>query len=146
MVGCGWRPVTVFRIHDTTSVPEIVGLDIAPDAIDTANALAVKLGYKRMRAELGDGCEYDYSQAQIIYVSSMVSPKAKVIARIADTAPEDVQIILWEPYSLGRLWVESTERTLDPRLEVTGYGSVAWLARDVFVRRRRLLGSQERGG
>jgi hypothetical protein len=137
MVGCGGRPFTMFRIHDQTAVPEIIGLDIVPEAVETANRLAAKLGYERMRAELCDGCEYDYSEAQVVYVASMVSPKAAVVSRIAETAPENVQIVLWEPVSLGRLWAENAERTLDQRLEVTGRTSI-WrnLTRDVFVRRR----------
>jgi hypothetical protein len=137
MVGCGGRPFTMFRIHDETLVPEIIGLDFIPEAISTANKLAAKLGYDRMRAELCDGRDYDYGQAQVVYVASMVSPKAAVVSRIADTAPRDVQIVLWEPYSLGRLWAESAERTLDPRLEVIGRTSVSRnMTRDVFVRRR----------
>lgn len=137
MVGCGGRPFSMFRIHDQTTVPEIIGLDIMPEAVETANRLAGKLGYLRARAELCDGCDYDYGQAQVIYVASMVSPKSAVVSRIVDTAPDGVQIILWEPCSLGRLWAESAERELDPRLEVTGRTSI-WhnMTRDVFVKRR----------
>ncbi|TPL01916.1 hypothetical protein FJ938_20080 [Mesorhizobium sp. B2-4-14] len=137
MVGCGGRPFTMFRIHDQTTVPEIVGLDIVPEAVETANRLAAKLNYTRLRAELCNGCHYDYGAAQIVYVASMVSPKAAVVSRIADTAPDGVQIILWEPCSLARLWSESAERELDPRLEVIGRTSISRnMTRDVFVRRR----------
>lgn len=136
MVGCGWRPVTMFHLHDTTDVPEIVGLDVRREAVDTANALAAKLGYQRSRAEVGDGARYDYRDAQIVYVASMVSPKPTIVSRIAETAPDDVQIVLWEPHSFGRLWMESAEEGLDPRLEITGRGPVSWLSRDIFARRR----------
>lgn len=146
MVGCGWRPITIFRLHDQTSVPEIIGLDVVPGAVETATALAAKLGYDRMRAELCDGSAYDYSGVRRVYVASMVSPKAAVISRILETAPEDVQIVLWEPHSLGRLWVDSAERHLDPQLEVIGRGSVTWLTRDVFVRRRNGSASAQSSG
>jgi len=137
MVGCGGRPFTMFRIHDQTAVPEIIGLDIVPEAVETANRLAAKLGYAGMRAELCDGCDYDYGEAQVVYIASMVSPKAAVVSRIADTAPDNVQIVLWEPVSLGRLWAENAERTLDPRLEVIGRTSISRnMTRDVFVARR----------
>jgi hypothetical protein len=121
-----------------TAVPQIVGLDVIPEAVEMANALAAKLGYGRMHAELCDGLDYDYGGAGIVYVASMVTPKAAVVSRIADTAPEHVRIILWEPYSLGRLWAEAAEPDLDPRLEVTGRSSI-WrnMTRDVFVQRRR---------
>ena len=147
MVGCGGRPFTMFRIHDQTDVPEIIGLDFVPEAVDTANKLAAKLGYDRMRAELCDGRYYDYGEAQVVYVASMVSPKAAVVSRIADTAPKGVQIVLWEPYSLGRLWAENAERMLDPRLEVTGRTRVSRnMTRDVFVKRRAIVVSQVRSG
>lgn len=139
MVGCGRTPFTCFHIHDKTAVPEIIGLDNVPEIVETANAVAAKLGYKRMHAELCDGRDYDYGEAQIVYVASMVSPKVEVVTRIADTAPENVQIIIWEPYSLERLWQESVEHALDPRLEITARGSLArGMSRDIFVKRRRV--------
>ena len=147
MVGCGGRPFTMFRIHDQTAVPEIIGLDIVPEAVESANRLAGKLGYTRMRAELCDGRDYDYGEAGIVYVASMVSPKAAVVSRIADTAPDDVQIILWEPCSLARLWSQSAERELDPRLEITGRTRISRnMTRDVFVRRRRATMHNAPGG
>ncbi|MDX8527846.1 hypothetical protein RFM68_25440 [Mesorhizobium sp. MSK_1335] len=137
MVGCGGRPFTMFRIHDQTPVPEIIGLDIVPDAVETANILAAKLGYTRCQAAFCNGSDYDYRGAQIVYVASMVSPKASVVSRIADTAPLDLQLVLWEPYSLARLWSERAEETLDPRLAVVGRTSVSRnMTRDVFVRFR----------
>lgn len=137
MVGCGWRPVTMFHLHDTTDAREIVGLDVVPDAVETAAALARKLGYDRIRTELRDGTGFDYAGADIVYVASMVSPKPDVIARILDTAPEDVRIVLWEPVALGRLWVEGSMPERNPRLEITGRGPVMRLSQDVFARRRR---------
>ncbi|RRI03050.1 hypothetical protein EH240_10760 [Mesorhizobium tamadayense] len=143
MVGCGGRPFTMFRIHDQTNVTEIIGLDVVPDAVKTANTLAAKLGYSRMHAELCNGRDYDYRDAQVVYVASMVSPKAAVVSRIADTAPRDVQVVLWEPYSLGRLWAERAEDTLDPRLEVVGCTKVSRnMTRDVFVRFRDVAGRE----
>ena len=148
MVGCGSLPFTIFHVHDRTEVPEIIGIDIVPEAVETANELAKRLGYARVRAELQDGRSYDYSQAQIVFIANMVSPKPTVVSRIADTAPKDVQIIVREPYSLGRLWAESSERSPDPRLEITGRGrSGSWnLSRAVFLSRRSVPTSKVRSG
>ncbi len=137
MVGCGWRPVTMFYLHETTDAREIIGLDVVPDAVDSAAALARKLGYDRMRTELCDGASFDYAGADLVYVASMVSPKRAVIARILETAPEDVRIVLWEPISLGRLWLESSFPDQIPQLEITGRGPIVRLSQDVFTRRRR---------
>jgi hypothetical protein len=137
IVGCGRRPFTIFRIHDRTDIPDIVGLDILREAIATARKLADRLGYARASFEHHDGCSYDYGEAEIVYVANMASPKAAIVSRIAETAPDDVQLIVREPFSLGRLMAESVERALDPRLEIVARGSgSSYLSRDVFLRRR----------
>lgn len=137
MVGCGGRPFTMFRFHDQTTIPRIIGLDIVPEAVETANTLAARLGYPRIRAELCNGLDYDYGQAQVVYIANMVSPKAAVVARVAETAPDDVTIIVWDPCSLGRLWADRAEDALDSRLEVTGRTSVSQtMTRDIILRRR----------
>jgi hypothetical protein len=137
MVGCGRLPVTMFHVHDRTERTEIVGLDVVPGAIDTAREIAVLFGYARVRPELCDGQAYDYDGAQVIFITNMISSKAAVLSRIAETAPADVRVVVREPYSLRRLWSESGERSLDPRLEIFGKGSSnATLSRDVYLRRR----------
>lgn len=137
MIGCGPNPFTIVHIHDMTEVPEIIGLDIVPEAVATTNALADKLGYDRMRAELCDGCDYDFSEAQVIYVASMLARKAAVLSRIIATAPDNVQIVVREPCSIGRLWSESVVHSIDERMEIFNYGPVSrTLTRDVFMRRQ----------
>lgn len=138
MVGCGGRPFTMFRFHDQTTASQITGLDIVPEAVETANTLAAKLGYARIRAELCNGLDYDYADAQVVYIANMVSPKAAVVTRVAETAPEDVTIIVWDPCSLGRLWADRAEDALDPRLQVIGRTSVSQtMTRDIILKRRR---------
>jgi hypothetical protein len=139
MIGCGPYPSTIFHIYDKTEIPEIIGLDTLPYAIDTVLALIEQLGLSRIKAELSDGRRFDYAGVDVVFLANMVSPKAAVLSRIADTAPADVQIVLRDPYALGILWAESGERCLDPRLEVISraqpIGDSA-LSRDVFIRRR----------
>jgi hypothetical protein len=137
LVGCGWVPVTLFYFSDNTDVSELVGLDVNPDAIAAANELARHLGYGRVTAELQNGASYNYGETPIVYVVGMTSPKAAVLSRIADTAPDNVQVIVGEPYSLGLLWGEALGPTLDPRFEVIARGPErAVLSRDLYLRRR----------
>lgn len=139
MVGCGSLPFTMYHVHDRTAVPDILGLDILPEAIATAERLSAKLGYTRVRFELHDGRSYDYGDAQVIYIASTVFPKPTVVSRIAETAGAGARIISRDPYSLARLWVEDSEGHRDPRLEMTGYGGGIWsLTRDTYFRRRPL--------
>jgi hypothetical protein len=123
LVGCGWMPATLYHVHDKTEVPELVGLDVVPEAVATANELSKHLGYARVRCEIQDGRLYDYSAAQIVYVVGMVSEmKPAILSRIATTAPDNVQVVINEPYSLGLLWEEPALANLDSRFEVTGKG------------------------
>lgn len=136
MVGCGGLPFTMFHVHDRTEIPQIVGLDKLPEAIDTASDVSRKLDYPRLSFTLHDGCSYDYGKAQIVYIASTVFPKHLVMSRIAETAPAGAQIISRDPYSLGRLWVEDSEGHADARLETIGAGEgIRSLTRDVYFRR-----------
>jgi hypothetical protein len=139
MVGCGRIPATVFHTHDRTEIPEIVALDIFPEVIDDMKQLVERLGYSRVKAELCDGGAYDYAGAEIVFIANMVSPKAKVVSRIADTAPGRVQIVVRDSFSFGRLWADHVARSVDPRLETVGMGEAGqhWsLSRDVYLRRK----------
>jgi hypothetical protein len=137
MVGCGASPSTVFQICDKTDVPEIVALDVLPDAIRMVRALSSQLGISRVRAEVGSGQDFDFAGADVIIVANLVSPKAAVLSRIADTAPAAVQIVSRDPYSLATLWTERAESNLDPRLKVVGRGIGSHLrTRDIYIRRR----------
>jgi len=138
MVGCGPNPSTIFHIYDKTQIPEIIGLDTLPFAIEMTRAIIERLGLSRVQAELCDGTTFDFAKADVVFVANMVSPKAAVLTRIADTAPENVQIVLREPHSFGRLWAESGEQELDHRLEVLDRprpSDYVTLSRDVFIRR-----------
>jgi hypothetical protein len=137
MVGCGPCPSTIFHLCERTEIPEIIGLDVLPQVIGTVRALIRQFGLSRVRVEISDGREFDYDSVDVVFVANLVSPKGDVLSRIADTAPVDVQIVARDPYSLGRLWAESGERNLDPRLEVIGRGRGSYKrSRDVYIKRR----------
>ncbi len=139
MVGSGPMPATVFHVHDRTTVPEIVGLDVVPEAVETARALAKQLGYARASIELSDGRSYDYGDAEIVFVANMVFGKSYILSRIADTAPQDIRLIVRDSYSLGRLYAENAARQLDPRFEVVGEGErdrTVALSHDIYLKLR----------
>jgi hypothetical protein len=137
MVGCGSSPVSIFHVCDRTKIPDIIALDVVPDAIERVRALIEHFGLSHVRAEVCDGREFNYGSAGIVLVANMVSPKADIVSRIADTAPIAVQIAVRDPYGLGLLWAESAERALDPRLKVVGRGRPGLpLSRDIYIKRR----------
>jgi hypothetical protein len=139
LVGAGELPITALHVHDRTDVPHIECIDVRPNAAERVNDFSHWLGTNRLHGVCRDGLLHDYSHADIVYVANMVASKADVLARILQTAPANVQIILRDPYSFGLLWADEGAATLDPRLEIYARGRGSrFLSRDLFLRRAGL--------
>ncbi len=136
LVGCGSLPVTMFNVYNRTEVPKIVGLDTRSSAIELTQRAFDKYGLERMTSVMCVGQEYDFSGANVIYVANMISPKKKVIDRIVETALPGSQIILRDPYSIGRLWAEAGVDDLNEKCKIVGYGAFgpAYYSRDVYLK------------
>src|SRR5262249_48847581 len=136
LVGAGELPSTALHVHDRTGVAHIACLDTRLEAVRSVETLAAWLNSDRLSALHFDGAQYDYSDADVIFVANMVTPKQVVLARILDTAPHHVRIILRDPYSLGLLWAEEGGAALDPRLSIIARGAGSrFLSRDLFLAR-----------
>lgn len=92
--------------HENTGLP-CLGVDIDKDACSQAN----KLGYSKIDNVHLDGCLFDYSQAPIIFLASMVSDKKRVLERIAETrkgkktfinvrTAENLSTLFYEPFDI----------------------------------------------
>lgn len=136
MVGCGALPVTMFQVFENTEVPEIISMDIREEAIQTVRHIVEKYQMSRIKPLLESGDIYDYSNSDVIYVANMVSPKKEVLDRIIKTAKPTAQIVVRDPYSIGRLWTERGVDKLDNRYEIIEYGepSSAYFSQDIFLR------------
>ena len=138
LVGCGSLPATIFNVHKRTKVKEIVGVDNRGEAIDTFQKIIDKFEFKNMQAVCCSGQSFDYQGTDIVYIANLVSPKHEVIDQVLETASPDIQVIVREPYSVGRLWTESLTSNLDERLEVVALGEFvpAYYSRDIIVQRK----------
>lgn len=138
MVGCGPLPVTALHAVERAGVRHCVLLDVSPDAVADCQALVHAHGWTALQPRVADGAAFDYAGAQVVYVANVVHPKAATVARVAATAGPQVQLVLREPWSLGRLWSERGE----PAALAAGFERVACgppsrhLSRDVILRRR----------
>ncbi|MBR7800673.1 class I SAM-dependent methyltransferase [Undibacterium fentianense] len=136
MVGCGQLPVTAIHLCEESQIKKVYALDISAQAIDVVHQLQAKFGWSNLEAQFCNGNSYDYSEADIVYIANMVRPKAEVIAQVLKTARADAEIIIREPYALGKLWADCAEDTLDARLSVRSYGPGSrYLSRDAFIQR-----------
>ena len=136
MVGCGPLPVTALHVMERAGVQECIVLDVSPTAVETVEALRRKFGWNALQPRVCSGESFDYAAADVVYVANMVRGKLATALRALATAPAGVQLVVREPYSLGRLWAEKAEDGLAGRAEVHAYGAVSGhLSRDVFMRR-----------
>ena len=131
LVGAGHLPVTALHVHDRTAVTRIDCIDIQADAAAGIERLSQWCGSKRIRAHCDDGQNYDFGDADVVYIANMVSPKPAVIRRALEPAPAHPQIIVREPYSLGCLWAEKTGIEDELLIGAKGRGS-PFLSRDIF--------------
>jgi hypothetical protein len=134
MIGCGRMPVTVLQACERFPHLETLALDSDAEAIEEARDLCRELGLGGVRFELGCGEQHDFAGADVVFVANMVAPKSATLKRILDTGYAQAQVVLREPYGLGRLWADCAEDSLDPRVRVVlrGPGS-RYLSRNVFL-------------
>ena len=134
MIGCGQLPVSALHVHDRTRVGEVICVDVRPDAVADVEFLAGKLGMDNLGALVCDGKDFDYRDAQIVYVANMVKGKTAVVARILETAPDGVRIVVRSPAGLGRLWTQGLGDIAGLGLTVARRGHVGrYLARDELL-------------
>ena len=122
MAGCGPLPAALFFIHENTKVPTIIGLDNNRQAVDTAGKLLEHQRIRRIKLNHVDGINFNYQEADVVYIANLVSSKKMVLARILETARNDVRIILRDPFGMGILLSESGMADLDPRFRLVGEG------------------------
>lgn len=94
IVGSGPFPDTMLYLSENTDLEHIVGLDNNYEAVIYSNLLIESLGNKRMHCEHIDGREYDYSDADIVFIPGFANPKDGILEQIAKSAPDHVQIII----------------------------------------------------
>jgi hypothetical protein len=133
MIGCGELPVTAIHVIERAGC-EVVCMDVVPAAITAAERLKEAFGWNQLDPLLCDGTDYDYGEADVVYIANMVRPKGAVLRQVAATARADCKIVLRDPYGLGVLWAEQGQANLPPALEVTCHGPGSrYLSHDLFL-------------
>ena len=135
MVGCGPLPVTILQVLDYTKVPVVIGIDTDSDAVATANDL-FRLKSADATAICSDGQAFSYDGADIVYIANMCAPKVAVLNAVEKSIRQGLQVIVREPFSLGRLLSESVEDDISDAWNVVGRGVTdrRFLSRHLFLR------------
>lgn len=127
MVGCGPMPETILYISENTGISEIIGLDNSKEAIYISSQIISTLGFEWITLIHIDGADYDYHDADIVYIAWFVSPKKKVLDRIAQTAPRHVQILVDSPINMLKMVFEDVASTLNGRLKIVSRSLISTL-------------------
>lgn len=112
-VGCGPMPLTLLMWSKYTGC-SITGLDISASAIAAAQDVlreritldSTSYDLSRIELKVVAGEEFDYSEFDVILISSTVSPKESVRAKIAATASSTVIIVERVPCGIWRYLVD----------------------------------------
>ncbi|MBW2457694.1 MAG: hypothetical protein JRI68_24530 [Deltaproteobacteria bacterium] len=123
MVGAGPLPATLWHVRDQTAVPNILGLDVDAEAVTWGRQVLRAIDPTRMRLQCQAGEQAHFGEADIIYVANLISRKAEVLERIAETARPGTQVALRDPFSVGLLLAERGAEVLAERFSVTGQGT-----------------------
>jgi SAM-dependent methyltransferase len=136
MVGCGRFPATALQAAERFPGLAIVALDTDDEALGSARTLAAALGLANLDFRHEDGARHDFGAADIAFVANMVSPKRDTVARALATGGPGLQLVVREPYGLGRLWADRAEDSLGEGAQVAARGPGSpYLSRNVFLTR-----------
>lgn len=114
-VWCGSMPETLLYFYENTNIKNIIWVDYNHEAIFMAWEMISWLNLDKITFHQWDGVDYDYKEADIVYIPIFTSPKNRILNRIIETWKDDVQIIVIVPKWLWNLlyeWVWSVNQRL----------------------------------
>lgn len=118
MVGCGSLPITLLTFCGEYPGISFVGIDNSPEAIRKAIDLKTKFNIENLNFDIVDGMNYDYNNANTIFVANTVVPKIKVLKQIAMSAQSKARIIIRIPVLSGNLLSEDVVYNSVPRIHL----------------------------
>ena len=134
MVGCGAFPATLFWLCDHFPRAHYTGLDIDARCVGTATKLTEAMGIA-MDFKVIDGRDYDFADADFVYVANQVAPKKAVLEQVGRSGV--TRVVVREPTRKGELLAEAVRYDLPEEFVVEGEGveSPIFLSYDLLLRR-----------
>ena len=135
MVGCGAFPATMFWLSDHFPDIDCIGLDIDAETVALAAGLASRLGRSQLRFLSIDGCDFDFSGADFVFVANHVMPKRAVLEQLLRSGKQGVQVVVREPTRLGELLAESVRPDMPAGFSIaeSGEDSRTFLSYDLVL-------------
>ncbi len=118
MVGCGSLPITLLAFCGEYPNVSFIGIDNSPEAICKAIEIKTKFSIENLKFDIIDGMNYDYENADTIFVANTVVPKNGVLKQIAMSAKSKTRIIIRIPILSGNLLSEDVFYNSIPRIHL----------------------------
>lgn len=135
MVGCGAFPATLFWLRDHFPRARYTGLDLDARCVETATKLTEAMGIE-MDFKVVDGSDYNFADADFVYVANLVVSKRAVLEQVARSS-NVTRVVVREPTRKGELLAEAVRYDLpeDFAVESEGVESPIFLSYDLLLRR-----------
>lgn len=128
-------PETLLYIYENTSIENIIWVDKNHEAIFMAWEMVSWLNVDKITFHQSLWEEYDFSEADIVYMPLFTYPKNKVLDRIVETWKDDVQILISIPKWFWNLLFENfSSDNINPQLKIKKIedASTTYIAQDVI--------------
>jgi hypothetical protein len=117
MIESGSIPSTIMYFYEKTNIPNLISIDSNQEAIYMMNEFLEGLNIKdRIQSDRVYPHLYDYKDVDAIYINGISLNKKNILNRIAETAPDHVQIIVRNPIGLKNLIYANARSGLNKRL------------------------------
>lgn len=102
-VWCWSMPETLLYIYENTDIKNMVWIDYNHEAVFMAWEMVSWLKLDKITFHQWEWADYDYSDADIIYIPIFTSSKNKILNRVVETWKDSVQILITVPKWLWNL-------------------------------------------
>lgn len=126
MVWCGPMPETMLYIYENTPIKKVIWVDYNYEAIYIAWEMVRALGLTDIQLTYADGCDFDYSDVDIVYIPSFVEVKSEVMDQIVKTWKKDVQVLVRDIEWMNQLVYRWLSKDINPELKVSSVSTSAW--------------------
>lgn len=135
MVGCGAFPATLLWLGEHFPNINYIGLDVIESCIKKARELTSHLQQDNFSFHTINGNEYNFNDADFIYIANHVTPKKTVLETIAKSAKPGLQVVIREPTLKGELFAEVVREDLPAGYTSSNEGkeSTAFLSYDLCL-------------
>jgi hypothetical protein len=119
IIGSGPLPKSIIFLAENTKLEKIIGLDNNQEAVFMSGEIISSLGLRKVNLFHKNTIKFNYKDADIIYITGIISQKNKILDRIAETGKDSVQILVDTPRLLSKLLYESVdENSIHPLLKI----------------------------